>query len=152
MSTRWHWGHSVALIYTLFAASTVGFVAYAMGQRVDLVEDDYYERSISLDQRRTAEANVRALGADFAITEAADQQTVTVRWLEAARAGATGTLRLYRPANATADRVTAMTPDASGAQTLPLTALSSGKWMLQVEWTAGGAHYYAERALTATGR
>jgi nitrogen fixation protein FixH len=143
MSFRWHWGHSIAAVYVVFAASTIGFVVFAMGQRVDLVSTDYYEQSIQLDARRAAEANTRALGAGFSIAATADGQRVTVRWPANAVAGAEGTLTLYRPADATADRRTPMAPDATGAQTLSLAGLAPGRWTVQVEWTAAGRAFYA---------
>ncbi|MEI6245074.1 MAG: FixH family protein [Acidobacteriota bacterium] len=144
MSLRWNWGHSIAAAYTLFALITVGFVVFAMEQRVDLVSPDYYEKSIALDARRAAEANARSLGADFTINEAAGGQAVTVHWPSSGTSGATGTVTLYRPADATADRHTPMTPDASGTQTIALSGLAPGRWMLQVEWTVGGRAFYAE--------
>lgn len=150
MSFRWHWGHSIALIYTLFAASTVGFVVFAMEQRVDLVSDDYYEKSIALDARRAAEANVRALGADFTITMEAGAHTAVVQWPAPVVNNPTGTLTLYRPADATADRKATIAPDATHTQAVSLKGLTPGRWMLQVEWTNGGKNYYAEREVTVT--
>ena len=152
MSVRWNWGHSIAAVYTLFAAGTVGFVVFAMQQRVDLVSPDYYEKSIVLDARRAAEANARSLGADFAIEARSDGTAVIVRWPASAVTGATGALTLYRPADATADRRMAMAPDARGSQTVSLTGLAPGRWMMQVEWRAGGRAFYAEREVTAPGR
>jgi len=151
MSGRWHWGHSIAAVYTLFAASTVGFVVFAMEQRVDLVSPDYYEQSVALDQRRAAEANARALGTDFSITDNAGA-SVTVRWPLALTSGASGTLTLYRPADSTADRHTPMTPDAAGTQAVSLAGLAAGRWMMQVEWTMDGRAFYAERVLTVAPR
>lgn len=149
MSFRWHWGHSVAAVYTVFAASTVGFVVFAMEQRVDLVSTDYYEQSIVLDARRAAEANARALGTEFSIAPAADGRTVTVHWPGAATAGATGTLTLYRPSDSTADRQTTMAPDAQGTQSVSLAGLAAGRWMVQVKWAVGDRAFYAEREVVA---
>jgi len=149
MNLRWNWGHSVAAVYTLFAAATLGFVVYAMNQRVDLVGPDYYERAIALDARRAAEANARSLGMDFAISEQPDGRAVAIQWPQAATVGAAGTVTLYRAADATADRQTAMAPDAQGTQTVSLHGLAAGRWMVQVEWTAGGRAFYAEREIIA---
>jgi hypothetical protein len=143
MASRWHWGHGIALVYGTFALATVGFVVFAMDQPVDLVSEDYYARSITLDARRAAEANARALGAGFTITTR--ETAVEVQWPAAAREGATGTLTLYRPSDARADRTAAMAPDADGRQPMSLSGLAPGKWMLQVEWQASGRTYYAER-------
>lgn len=144
MSLRWNWGHSIATVYTVFAACTIGFVVYAMNQPVDLVSDDYYEQSVALDSRRTAEANARALGSAFAVTEAAGGQAVTVQWPTPLPPGTAGALRLYRPADAAADRRTPMAPDAAGLQSVSFASLAPGRWMLQVEWTAGGRAFYSE--------
>lgn len=143
MATRWHWGHGIAMVYGTFALATVGFVVFAMDQRVDLVSDDYYARSITLDARRAAEANARGLGEAFAITTR--DTTIDVQWPAAARDGASGTLTLYRPSDARADRTAAMAPDAAGHQQISLAGLAPGKWMLQVEWQSAGKTYYAER-------
>jgi len=143
--TRWNWGHSIAAVYIAFAASTVGFVVFAMEQRVDLVSPDYYEQSMALDARRGAEANARALGAEFSITSPASARTATVHWPAAALVNATGTLTMYRAADATADRHTPIQPDAAGTQTVALDGLAPGRWLLQVKWSSGGRAFYAER-------
>lgn len=148
MSFRWNWGHSIALIYTLFAVSTLGFVVFAMEQRVDLVSDDYYEKSITLDTRREAEANVRALGASFSITHDPATRAVVVRWPAEVVDRPTGTVTLYRPSDATADRKVGITPNADHAQLVSLDGLTAGRWMLQVEWTNGGRNFYAEHEVT----
>ena len=44
MKIRVHWGVAVAVFYTAFALSTVGFVAFAMTRDVDLVSVDYYQQ------------------------------------------------------------------------------------------------------------
>lgn len=152
MSLRWNWGHSIATVYTVFAACTIGFVVYAMDQRVDLVSDDYYEKSVALDARRAAEANARALGADFSIAQAESGQAVTVRWPASVTAGATGSLTLYRPADATADLTAAMAPDATGTQSVSLAGLAPGRWTMQVEWQSAGKTYYAQRDVTVPQR
>jgi nitrogen fixation protein FixH len=149
VTVRWHWGHSIAAVYTAFALCTLGFVVFAMEQRVDLVSTDYYAQSIALDARRAAEANARALGSALAVTPATDGRLVTIQWPQAATLGATGTVTLYRPADATADRRIAMAPDASGTQIVTLAGLAPGRWTVQVSWTVGGRAFYTEREVVA---
>ncbi len=48
------------MVYTAFALSTLGFVAFAMTQSVDLVSVDYYEEALQHDRMQQARANVRA--------------------------------------------------------------------------------------------
>ena len=62
MTVRLHYGVAVAVFYTAFASATVGFVAFAMTQEVQLVSRDYYERSLQHDSQMRARANAEMLG------------------------------------------------------------------------------------------
>lgn len=147
MSLKWNWGHSIALAYGIFAASTVGFVVYAMEQRVDLVSTDYYEQSIALDAHRAAQANTRTLGSVFAIQQVTGSDQVTVQWPVGMTAS--GAMTLYRPADATADRRVTIAPNAQGTQTISLAGLAAGRWVLKIEWSSGNRTFYAEREVLA---
>ena len=143
MRLRMHWGVAVALFYTAFALSTVGFVVYAMSRDVDLVSDDYYSRALAHDGRVQAIANADALGAAVGASVVADH--VRVRVPPAMASLVRGTVTLYRPADARADRTVALVPTADGTQAIPTAGLASGRWRLQMEWSADGHDYYAER-------
>lgn len=140
---RMHWGVAVALFYSLFALSTVGFVVYAMSRDVDLVSEDYYGRALAHDGRVQALANADALGAAVGATVAADH--VRVRVPPAMAPQLRGTITLYRPADARADRTVAFVPGADGTQTLATAGMVAGRWRLQMQWSADGHDYYAER-------
>jgi hypothetical protein len=47
---RLSWGWRIAIVYTVFAVSTVAFVAFAMTENVELVRKDYYEYSLVHDR------------------------------------------------------------------------------------------------------
>lgn len=148
MRVRWNWGTGVALVYAAFAIGTVSVVAFAMRTPVDLVSGDYYERSIRLDEQRQAEARAAALGDAFSIAGDVGRQQLTIRW-PASIGAVSGTIVLYRPANAAADRAIAITPDQDARQIISTAGLAPGRWQVQVAWQAGGAAYYAERELIA---
>ena len=59
-------------------------------------------------------------------------------------ATAAGTVTLYRPSDAGADRVGPLAVDAAGRQQVSLDALARGRWLLQVRWSAEGRDYYFE--------
>jgi nitrogen fixation protein FixH len=147
MIRRWHWGRGIALVYTTFAAGTVGMVVLATQQRVDLVAPDYYAQSLAHDARTAAIENARALGDAFTIDVSGDARTVRIAWPRDQIAGLSGAIVLYRPADASRDRTTAIAPDAAGAQTITLAGEPAGAWRLQVQWAAADRTFYAERAL-----
>jgi hypothetical protein len=145
MKLRWHWGTGITLVYTAFAVATTSFVVYASRQRVDLVSDDYYQQSLDLDRHLAAEENAAAASA-VRFDVSADSRFLTLTW----RAGAvpeSGTVTLYRPADAPSDRHVGISVDANGRQILSLNGLAPGRWIAQVQWRSRGRDYYAEREL-----
>ena len=79
MSVRVSWGTGIALTYALFALATSGFVAFAMGRRVDLVSSDYYERSLQLERRLTATRNAVAIGDAVMLEQKPGALAITLR-------------------------------------------------------------------------
>jgi hypothetical protein len=142
MRIRMHWGTGLALAYTAFALATTGFVAFAMGRPVDLVSPDYYADSLRQDARMDAERHAQALRpAPRVETGPHDARLI----LPAGQASAArGTLRFYRPSDSRADRELPLSLDPGGEQRLPFDGLLTGRWILQVRWTAGGRDYYFE--------
>jgi nitrogen fixation protein FixH len=62
---------------------------------------------------------------------------------------ARGTVTLYRPSDPHADRILPLALDTHGRQSVPLTGVLEGRWVLQVRWSAGGRTYYLERPVDA---
>ena len=143
MTIRFNWGTGIALSYTAFALGTSAFVAFAMGRPVDLVSADYYARSLQLDRRIEAERNAASLGTRLSVEDADGRVRVTLP--SDLAAAATGSITLYRASDARADRTLPLVLDASGSQEVSLAGLTSGYWLLQLEWTARGARYYTQR-------
>jgi hypothetical protein len=148
MRITFNWGFGVGLAYILFALATIGFVAFAMTRSVDLVSDDYYAQSLRLDARMQAERNTRALRPAPSVVQTAARTALLSLPLEQAAATA-GTLTLYRPSDATADRVLPLGLDSKGRQHVSLEGLVHGSWILQVSWSTGGRDYYFEQPVFA---
>lgn len=147
MTIRGHWGAGIAAVYTAFAAITVSFVVFAMRQPVDLVSPDYYAQSLAHDSKLAATARADAPGAAFSLAVSADGRRIDFSW--AGARPASGEVTFYRPAGAAADRRVAIAPDATGRQSIAMPDAHGGLWIVQVEWTAGGERFYAERRVVA---
>jgi len=146
MTLTWNWGTGIAIVYTTFAVSTMGFVAFAMSRPVSLVSDDYYEQSLQEDAKRAATANATALGARASLTTA-DPAILQVRLPVEQASHASGVLTLYRPSDAARDRVVTLTLQQDGTQAVPLAGLQPGQWLARLRWTADGREYFLERPL-----
>lgn len=145
MKLRMNWGVGIALFYTAFAVSTVGFVAFAMTRNVELVSDDYYARALAHDGHMQAVANADALGT--AVGARVSDAGIEVRVPAAMAALVRGTATLYRAADARADRRVDLVMHADGTQTIPIGGLAPGRWRIQLQWSAADRDYYAERDL-----
>ena len=146
MTRRWHWGIGITLVYATFATGTIGFVAFAMQQQVDLVSADYYPQSLVHDARMAATARAAALGDAFSITLEPGARNLAIAWPAGMRVDA-GRIMLYRASNAGADRSIALSPDPQGRQMLPLDDLERGAWIVRVDWVTVGEPFYAERRI-----
>ncbi|HTV01743.1 MAG TPA: FixH family protein [Luteitalea sp.] len=146
MKIRLHYGLAVAVFYTVFASATVGFVAFAMTQDVELVSRDYYARSLQHDQQAQARANAEALGDQLTVVLDAPRHRIDVRWPEVMAVHIRGTATLYRPSDASADRVEPIVATPDGRFSVPTAGLTPGLWRLQLQWRVGETAYYAERA------
>jgi hypothetical protein len=147
MKARIHWGVAIGAVYTMFAASTIGFVVFAMSQPVDLVSADYYARALEHDAHVAATARADALGLTLTCRVSEDARTLVLELPGDLARTASGIVRLYRPSNGRADRTADLRLDAGGRQRLPLDGLARGRWTLQLEWRANGLAYYHEQSL-----
>lgn len=143
MNRAWNWGVAVATVYVAFAGATVGFVAFAMRQHVDLVSADYYAESLAHDQRQAAIGRVQDLGKAFRIDVDEAGRSASIAWPPQARPDH-GSITFYRAAESRLDRREVITAESPATRRVDLTALAAGPWLLQCEWTSGGKQYYAE--------
>jgi nitrogen fixation protein FixH len=148
MRIHLNWGVGITIVYTLFALGTVGVVAFAMTQPVDLVSDDYYEQSLVYDQRIAAIENGDALGPAVVVAIEAGTRSLRVELPVADASRAHGEVNLYRPSTIGADRTFALALDAAGTQRIPLTGLASGIWRARLRWTEGSRTFYREQVVT----
>ena len=144
MRPSWNWGVGITLTYLAFAGGTLGVVGYAMTQRVDLVSEDYYSRSLRQDDRMAATARADALGGRVSVALAEDRLSLDVHVPTAASPPPTGTITWYRPSDSRDDRSVAFRP-VDGHQLVPLDGLVRGHWVVQVEWQSAGQTFYLER-------
>lgn len=140
-----NWGWRIALVYTSFALATLGFVAFAMTQRVDLVRSDYYEQSLQHDQHAQAVANVQALGSSVSL-QVREGMIEFVAPVD--HAGANVSIALYRPDAPADDKTYKALLDQQGRATIHVKDLRPGLWRVRVDWKVSTRAYHFETSFT----
>jgi hypothetical protein len=130
----WAYGIIVALI--TFMSSTVFTVWYTSSTNVDLVYDDYYERTIDYDthMERRDRGQMAEYKIEWSISTAKD--TLYVAFPEGVIAG---TLQLYRTSDQKLDRMYDLPQSA-----IPIADLAPGRWIIRAEWTLNEVPVYTE--------
>jgi hypothetical protein len=130
----WAYGIIVALI--TFMSSTVFTVWYTSSTNVDLVYDDYYERTIGYDEHiaRRDRGQTAEYKLDWSMNAAKDTLFVSFPAGEV-----TGTLQLYRASDQNLDRMYDLPQSA-----IAIGDLAPGQWVIRAEWTLNEVPVYSE--------
>lgn len=145
--TAWNpWPVGIIAFFVLFILATVGFVVFSVGQRADLVVEDYYQKELRYQEQMDREERTLAGGLAPTVRHdlATDALTITLP-VQHVGVRVQGHIRLYRPSAAAMDREIELQPDAAGRQTVDAAGLADGLWQVQVEWSIGEAQFAAEQ-------
>jgi len=140
------WPYSIIVVCALFVVSTAGLIVMACSQRMDLVNQDYYEQELRFQGQIDRVERTRRVASQASVAYDAARQCVTVSLPPGqARGNVSGSVELYRPSAAGLDRTVKLEPDASGVQRLDASGLAPGFWKVRVSWTAEKENYYLEQ-------
>jgi hypothetical protein len=138
------WPYGIIAAFLLFAGGLATTVTIAITHPEDLVNENYYENEVLYQHQIDSTARAQKAGAAIRDDPAGQQLVIA---LPVAQLGQkfSGTLRLYRPDSPKLDREQPLAPRPDGTQTVKLSALAPGPWLLKVAWQADGLGYYLEQ-------
>lgn len=140
---RFHWGWRISLVYTAFALSTLGFVAFAMTQRVDLVREDYYQESL----RTTVAQDELVRGRTAGVSMTVDGAVLRIAFADAAKRASSVSAHLYRPDDPSRDQHHALSVTERGVYELPLAGVASGNWRVKLQWKVDGTSHAFDQSM-----
>ena len=124
-----YWGYGIAAVYLCFMIMILTLVFLSSSQKFELVSDDYYEESINYQKVIDAQSRAESLAEKPYLL--AGKNTIVIppalleNFLEAQ-------IKIFRPDNATLDKLLKVTPDENGRFTLP--NLQKGSWQFFLKW------------------
>ena len=140
------WPVSIIAFFTVAIVGCGGFIAYCSRHPADLVAADYYEQEVRYQGQitRLEHAQQRAQLASVAYDSASRRITISLPPGQP-RAGAAGSIQLYRPSAVSLDRQLKLEPDDAGVQTIDAAALQPGLWKVRVSWTVEKQDYFLDQ-------
>ncbi len=137
-----NWGTSIAIFYSLFALTMVGFVIKSKSFDHDLVVDDYYAKDLAYQQQYDKLTNSKALSSDLTIGKVGQAvQLVFPKEIQQPN----GDILFYRADDKSKDFSLKIAADTNGMQLVPTNQLTPGRWTVKVDWEAGGKPFYTEK-------
>lgn len=126
-------------------SSLVGFAFWSSRHKIDLVSADYYEQELRHQDQIDRETRTRMLSAPPSIDYDAQRDRLIVTF-----AGATpvsGSVTMYRPADASLDATHDLGLAGDGGYILDTASMATGLWRVMLNWETGGQEYSTEKVV-----
>lgn len=136
-----NWALGVTAIYGGFVLFLIGFFVISTLNKVDLVEDNYYDKEIAYQQHIDKVRRTKALASPMIWKR--ERETLILQFPKEINA-VKGSVKLYRPSNSGRDVVIPIRMDMERMQSIPLNKMEKGLWRMQINWQTDSASYYNE--------
>ena len=145
-TTRNLWPLGIFAAFGLFFVGMATVVVIAATHREHLVNANYYEQELKFQGQIDAASRAQKSGATLAYDVAGRNLLVT---LPAALLADkfSGTVELYRPSAPEFDREFPLTPKSDGTESIDVSKLAAGPWLVRVKWSAAGENYFLEQKI-----
>ena len=145
------WPFGLIAFFAVFIGWLGTFAVIAVRNSMDLVRPDYYEQEVRYQEQIDRENRTARLSAAVQISYDAAAGNVALQ-LSAAQAARwpAGTVKFYRPSDASLDREIPLAVNAFGHQVVDTTQLRRGNWKLRVTWRVAGEEFFSEQSIVLT--
>ncbi len=146
---RWNpWPVSIIAFFAVAITGCATFILFCNRHPADLITANYYEQEVRYQAEMERLQNAQQHAATASVSYDAAGRRITVALPPSyAQAGATGTIRLYRPSALDLDREFRLALGSNGSQTIDATDLLPGLWKVRVAWTANQEEFLIDRQI-----
>jgi len=141
-----NWGTGIVIALVVMISGMIFLVSIAIRQDYDLVDNDYYQKSVNYQQHIEEVKNTAALAEIIKFDQSADTLKITFPNLGNAQEY-TGEIHFYSPVEEKRDKTIKLKLDDSFAQSIDLKSLKSGRYTVKIDWSANKVSYYQEEEI-----
>lgn len=140
-----NFGKWIVVAFILFAIFIGTLVTICIRQDISLVTKDYYKEELAYQDQIARVNNAAQLNEKPSIT-IRDQKYLEVTFNQFNRID-NGQLKLFRPSDASLDRVFELTSSKNHSLLFDIAGLSTGMYRAQMRWTMEGKEFYIEKMI-----
>lgn len=146
---KFNWGHGIIVVIALGIAGLATLVILSTRTKIDLVTEEYYPKELKYQEEIEKSANSRGLAHNIEV-QISDSvyihfPTDTLSKIEPEYIK--GNILFYRPSDKGRDISTDIKLNPKGYMTFPLSAFSTGKYELKIDWTYKDTDYLFEEII-----
>lgn len=147
MKIKFNWGTGIVIALIVMVSGMIVLVSIAVRQDYDLVDNDYYQKSINYQQHIEKVRNNEALAEKIQLNQSADTLKITFPNLGNVEEYS-GEIHFYSPVAEKRDLTLKVKPDSGFSQIINLKSLEKGRYQVKIDWSVGKVSYYQEEEIT----
>lgn len=135
-----NWGSGIAIVIIVAASAMIFLVYQSMQVNFDMVSNNYYADELVHNQKMTAQDNAKKLATPIEINQTT-QYFIIKFPLETIGNIQQGTIKFYRPSDATKDIHVPISLDKEGIMVVDKKQMINGLYNIQIEWDMNKQSY-----------
>lgn len=144
MKIKFNWGTGIVIAIIVMVSGMIFMVSIALRQDYDLVENDYYQKSIDYQKHIDQVKNTESLPGKIKFDQTADLLKLTFPKL-ADPGNYSGEIHFYSPVEEKRDETMKLKLNDKFEQAIRLSGLKPGRYTVKIDWSTGKTSYYQEQ-------
>ena len=146
MKMKINWGTGIVIALVVMIGGMIFLVSIAIRQDYDLVDNDYYQKSVNYQQHIEEVKNTEALPEKIRLEQTDDSIRLTFPKLSAI-SDYSGNIHFYSPVEEKRDETIKLNLTDNYSQSIALKSLKSGRYTVKIDWSANKVSYYQEEEI-----
>lgn len=147
MKMKINWGTGIVIALVVMIGGMIFLVSIAVRQDYDLVDKDYYQKSVNYQQHIEEVKNTAALTEKIKFDQSADTLKISFPNLGNVQEYS-GEIHFYSPVEEKRDETIKLKLNGNFSQSVGLKSLKSGRYTVKIDWSVGKVSYYQEEEIT----
>jgi hypothetical protein len=140
---KFNWGTGIVLAFVIMVSGMIYLVSIALRQNDDLVDNDYYQKSITYQQHIDEVRNNEALTEKIRFELSSESLKLSFPKLANSQEYE-GEIHFYSPVEEKRDMTIKIKLDSIYSQIIDLQSLQKGRYQVKIDWKANKVSYYQQ--------